>query len=107
MECDSVTNPNYNEQWVENAIPFVNMKPSRCQRFERNTTDTGQDFCSKDSFITSSIMRCEQDGLIYSTDEVSILNEVFKPTFFILILESQNYWHEKTDKILNPFASST
>lgn len=66
-------------------IPFTNSKLEKCHRFHKIDPDgyelsTDQNvvnqFCLSDSFNRSNIVRCDQDGLIYQTDEVSIVNEV-------------------------------
>lgn len=38
--------------------------------------DVDKQICSKGMFNRSVIIKCDQDGLIYRTDEITIVNEV-------------------------------
>lgn len=82
-ECDSPNGSPYDVTWISTAIPFTNSKPEKCHRYTANDpipaiddfTDSTS-VCPRDIFNYSSIERCEQNGLVYQTDEVSIVNEV-------------------------------
>lgn len=85
--------PEYHTDWIENVIPFSNSKPAKCHRYEKPfqnadvnvqdfyRTDQHKDannlqFCTKDSFNKSSIVRCDHEGLVYKSNELSIVNAV-------------------------------
>lgn len=84
-----MSQPNYNADWIANAIPITNSKPAKCHRYEKlsNEPNHGQQFhfdrfvesdnqiCPADLFNRSSIVRCDEDGLVYKTNEVTIANE--------------------------------
>lgn len=77
-ECDDVQHPQFEVEWMQNAIPFKNSKLMKCHRYEpmKLVNASDQQYCEKDVFNQSSIVRCDQNGLIYKTDEVSIVNSV-------------------------------
>lgn len=68
----------YNTTWLPNAIPMVNSKLAKCQRYERHSefVEFNRGFCEKETFNTSSIVDCGHYGFVYKTDEVSIQKEV-------------------------------
>lgn len=93
-ECDDIEYSQYDTEWLKNAVPFMQSKPSKCYRYESTTnteiipshitnsdrqTNIVNQFCAKEeSFNKSHIVRCNQDGLIFRTDEISIANEVMR-----------------------------
>jgi hypothetical protein len=91
-ECDNLNHPEYNADWIGNAIPITNSKPSKCYRYESLSPEPSygtklyfdhfgkandNQFCSKDLFNQSNIVKCNEGGLVYKTNEISIVNEVF------------------------------
>lgn len=81
-KCDDINSPNYNADWLGNVVP-MHTKLSKCYRYEKWPSSNDQrysypqnDFCAKDAYNRSSLIRCDRDGFVYKTDEVSILNEV-------------------------------
>lgn len=90
-ECDNIENYSYATQWLQNAIPFDHGKPSKCHRFaempvdsnisqriswgDKYTEDSPQT-CKETQFNRSKIIACADDGLIYRTNELTVVNEV-------------------------------
>lgn len=92
-ECDNEEHPRYEVDWVDNVIPSTNSKRSKCHRYQQYPVNSSQnfynydqvifdesrvEFCNKLHSAESQIVRCDQDGLVYKTDEVSIVNEVMQ-----------------------------
>lgn len=95
-ECDNIDSPVYATHWLSNSIPFEHSKPSKCHRYEFtgyldthsnadshsnrtvdvHTLDSNQICIKEESFNKSRIIRCDNDGFVYRTDEISIANEV-------------------------------
>lgn len=76
-------NPQYQTDWMMNAIPMDDAsKLSKCHRYAPVNITSDQvsaaGYCTADAFDRAEKIACEQDGLIYRTDEISIVNAVFK-----------------------------
>lgn len=77
--CDDEHNPQYETNWLPDVIPYKNDIPMKCHQYEPIISDNSsvnQQYCARESFSNSSIIRCDQNGLVYKTNEVSIVNEV-------------------------------
>lgn len=92
-ECDNEEHPRYEVDWVDNIIPSTESKRSKCHRYQQYPVNSSQnfynydqvifdesrvEFCNKPHSTASKIVRCDQDGLVYKTDELSIVNEVIQ-----------------------------
>lgn len=87
-ECDDIENPSYNADFVQHAIPQIQSTFAKCQKYSYNDTFLVSEWlnsniqmdqlnvCPKEAFDQSEIVRCDGDGFIYRTDEISIANEV-------------------------------
>lgn len=72
--------------WIDNIIPITDSNPSKCHRYANSNTSreysyysvnrsvSVPEFCTKHT--TNKLVRCDHDGFIYKTDEISIQNEV-------------------------------
>lgn len=109
-ECDNIENYSYMTDWLQNVIPFDHGKPSKCLRYaEIPTVETnssqrisqndkyiqdGFPTCKETKFNRSKIIKCDDEGLIYRTNELTVVNEVneqkkrFCVTYFIDCLSS-------------------
>lgn len=76
-ECETVSSTDFNPNWIQNAVPFDNDKPSKCYRYNfLNNTDTE---CIANSFDKSDINRCYE--FIYNTKDKTLVNEVIRTNF--------------------------
>lgn len=72
-ECDNAAEPIklYQPHWLEYAVPHKNGVPSKCTKYQSITNE-----CTNASdFNTSIIVNCNNE-FIYSSSEVTIVNEV-------------------------------
>lgn len=94
-ECDIAARVEYNPHWLEYAVPFKQSRPVKCYRYQSITphaeqhnslilTDDQQS-CDVNSFNRSAIRGCSEDGFVYRTDEISIVNEVIWKNYIIII----------------------
>ncbi|KAF5282997.1 hypothetical protein FQA39_LY04868 [Lamprigera yunnana] len=68
LDCDSESNQ-FNPQWLINAVPFNNGKPSRCTKFQHNPNST----CTIENFNNDTVEKCNE--YIYETTEKSIMQD--------------------------------
>lgn len=71
----------FKPNWLEYSTPFKNGRPSSCQRFEsiHNSTTSSDLSCEIGSFNRSLVSNCVEGPMLFRTDELSIVNEVFDP----------------------------
>lgn len=66
----------YEPLWLENAIPLIIGKPTKCSRFASSSSAVQlmETECPASGFNRSNVIGC--NGYVYKTDEISILNNV-------------------------------
>ncbi|CAH1131606.1 unnamed protein product [Ceutorhynchus assimilis] len=72
-ECDSPINPEYQQPWLGNSIPYTNHRPDKCSRYVPFKNDTGLNNCTLGDFNMDIVVRCED--FVYSGVEHTILKE--------------------------------
>lgn len=61
--------------WIENAIPLENNKPSKCYYYDHiDDFNKNASICDVNSFNRTNIVRCNE--FVYQTDEINLVNEV-------------------------------
>lgn len=90
-ECEEKDKSLYDAEWVDNAIPHIQSRLAKCQKYSYVDSDKSHELssklvelnrpsplavCSAEQFNQSKIVRCENDGFVYRTEEISIANEV-------------------------------
>lgn len=76
-ECESGLNNRdiqYDQSWLQNAIPMKNDEIDNCQRYEPLQPNVHHDQCTTDLFNTSKQIPCTE--FIYASDEVNVQTEV-------------------------------
>ena len=87
----------FKPDWLPNAVPFQNNNPEKCYRYERLphndsaiSYSQGHNhfndrnviaFCEAIFFNRSSRVYCKDDGFIFKSEEISIVNEVCRILF--------------------------
>ncbi|KAJ6646044.1 Organic cation transporter 1, partial [Pseudolycoriella hygida] len=71
-ECD-VDPWNHTSHWISNAVPTVDGKFSKCERFTPLSVHTEQESVCPWTFNQSEVIRCNE--FVYLTDEHLLLNE--------------------------------
>lgn len=80
-ECENGTDSfSYNPDWLPNAVPFESGSPQKCQRYAPYDNHTSGN-CSSSDFNQQQILSC--DSYVYSTEEVTILQDVSKKLIFL------------------------
>lgn len=76
-ECDlNVNNRDiqYNQSWLENAIPLKNGEIDNCNRYEPLHPNIHSDQCTADLFNVSKQIPCTE--FVYASDEINLQTEV-------------------------------
>lgn len=82
-----MNNFEFDTHWLKNVIPIANSVPANCHRYERidinasisnvyTRINSDEDICPREQFNRSRVIRCDQDGLFYRTNKISIVQEV-------------------------------
>lgn len=73
--CDPEPIIEYEPNWLSHAVPYRFENPSKCLRFE-HLSITQSDHCENpNNFNASKSIKCDE-GLIYKSDELTIVNAV-------------------------------
>lgn len=95
-ECEPLNVDTFEPNWLPNALPYQNGKPSKCQRFEyvqplmpnSSTPATSYEphknqnkfndecVCPAIRFNRTNTLRCVDNQFVYKTNELTIVNEV-------------------------------
>jgi len=91
-ECDA-EDAIYKPEWLLNAVPYKDGKPSPCERYQPWDNSTSADgspannknACSPDIFDSNSVVKCRQ--WVFDTEELTIANEaslyLYSPLFIL------------------------
>lgn len=81
--CDNSSK--YQSDWIENAVPYVDDKPSRCLRYhmiDANSPNT----CASSNFNKSFVETCSE--FVYKNEEITIVNDVSMEIFIIQYIKA-------------------